>query len=273
VLRESNFSILALGKLGGRELIFHSDLDLVLVYDENGHAESAKAVGDLLKELRSWLQSYTEVGRAYQIDFRLRPEGRHAAEAVPFSRLVSYFEERAEPWERLAYVKARSVFEHGLTVRLKELVFQSPFNDAEVRELAKIRLRKEVEIGKEEKTEYLDPKVGRGSLLDIQFIVQHIQVNYKVSECNLLSAINKLESESLIDSMEAELLSSGLQFLYSLESIDDLLDTREKGKVSKDPSSNNRLAMWLGMESGEELTQLYLSLTQSIRQIYLKYFG
>jgi glutamate-ammonia-ligase adenylyltransferase len=272
-LADSAFSILALGKLGGGELIFHSDLDLVVVYDDDSSPEAAARVSELLKELRKWLQAYTKAGRAYQIDFRLRPEGRHGAEAVPLSQLIRYFEERAEPWERLAYVKARPVFERGVNVPLERLVFHTPFSEQEIAQLTQIRLRKEHEIGKEEKTEYLDMKVGKGSLLDIQFVVQLTQVNYKLNQPNLLSAIDKVNSASILNSIDADVLRKGLRLFYAIESIDDLIDGRKTGKLSKRPSSNDHLAMWLGKKDGEELTEEYLSTARSIRQIYLKYFG
>lgn len=272
-LGESDFSILGLGKLGGEELIFHSDLDLVVVYNDECSVESVRAVSNLLKDLRSWLQAYTDVGRAYQIDFRLRPEGRHGAEAVPLSQLIHYFEERAEPWERLAYVKARPVVERGQPIPLEALVFHAPFTEQEIQRLRRIRQRKEREIGREESRGHLDPKVGKGSLLDIQFIVQLLQVNSNIADPNLLSALDRLEASSLIDRDHASELRRGIEFLYAVESMDDLLDGGQNGKLSRQSAANDRLATWLGRESGQVLTEQYLALTSSIREIYIRYFG
>jgi glutamate-ammonia-ligase adenylyltransferase len=272
-LESAAFAILALGKLGGAELIFHSDLDLVLVYDDTGQTNTSEAMVGLLKDLRKWLQSYTDAGRAYQIDFRLRPEGRHATEAVPLTKLIGYFQDRAEPWERLAYVKARTIYSQGCSVPFQELAFHSPFSDAEIEKLRQVRFRKEHEIGKEENSEYFDLKVGKGSLLDVQFVVQSLQVKHNVMEPNLLSAISKLGNEGYLDTAKARLLREGLQLLYALESIDDLLGVKPAGKLSKRPDLNDHLAQWLCLGGGEKLTERYLDTTGDIRSIYLHYFG
>ena len=272
-LESARFSLLALGKLGGRELIFHSDLDLVLVYEDSASAKEIEAVSSLLRDFRSWLQALTEAGRAYRIDFRLRPEGRHTAEAVPLRQFIRYYQERAAPWERLAYVKARHVYGHGVTVPLHDLVYHSAFDDSEIAGLAKIRLRKEREIGKEEKSESFDLKVGRGGLLDVQFIVQLLQVKYDIDEVNLLKALYKLKQLSRLGEHEAAALEEGVHLLYSVESIDDLIDVSVKGKLSKDPSKNEYLAKWLGYQSGVELTEHYRSATSGIRKVYESYFG
>lgn len=273
VLESAAFAILALGKLGGEELIFHSDLDLVVVYDDIGTSNTKEAVVGLLRDLREWLQAYTEAGRAYKVDFRLRPEGKHAAEAVPLAKLIRYFQARAEPWERLAYVKARTIYARDCTIPIRQLAFRSPFREPEVEKLRQVRFRKEHEIGKEEKSEYLDLKVGKGSLLDVQFVVQLLQVNNNIMDHNLLTAIGKLGNAGHIDIAESNVLREGLKLLYALESIDDLLVVKPEGKLSKHPHLNEHLAKWLGLGSGEELTERYLETTAAIRKVYDRHFG
>ncbi|MFZ0429454.1 MAG: DUF294 nucleotidyltransferase-like domain-containing protein, partial [Acidobacteriota bacterium] len=186
-LRTEPCALLALGKLGGGELAFQSDLDLVFLLDD---ARCRAPLGDfyeLLKLFREELTEYTSLGRAYEVDLRLRPEGKHAGEVVPYSQFLKYFVERLEPWERLAWVKARTILSQDFTPELEPLIFERPFTPEETASLRHIRLRKEREIGQEEKSGQFDFKVGRGALLDTQFIVQFLQVQHTVSETNLLS--------------------------------------------------------------------------------------
>jgi len=189
------------------------------------------------------------------------------------AKLIEYFQSRAEPWERLAYVKARTVYSHDCAVPLEQLAFHSHFTETEVEKLKQVRFRKEHEIGKEETLEHLDLKVGRGSLLDTQFVVQFLQVNNNVMEPNLLAAITTLSNGGHLDAGEAEALRGGLQLLYALESIDDLLGVKPEGKLSKRPHLNEHLAKWLGFSNGEELTESYLETTGAIRKIYHRHFG
>ena len=189
------------------------------------------------------------------------------------AKLIEYFQSRAEPWERLAYVKARTVYSHDCAVPLEQLAFHSRFTETEVEKLKQVRFRKEHEIGKEETSEHLDLKVGRGSLLDTQFVVQFLQVNNNVMEPNLLAAITTLSNGGHLDAGEAEALRGGLQLLYALESIDDLLGVKPEGKLSKRPHLNEHLAKWLSFSNGEELTESYLETTGAIRKIYHRHFG
>ncbi|MGH9339881.1 MAG: DUF294 nucleotidyltransferase-like domain-containing protein, partial [Acidobacteriota bacterium] len=104
-LKKESFALFSLGKLGGEELTYHSDLDLIFVYDDRESAVIPDEFDSFLKEFRLELEEYTEAGRAYQLDLRLRPEGKHGPLVTPRSSIENYFKGRAEDWERLAYVK------------------------------------------------------------------------------------------------------------------------------------------------------------------------
>ena len=106
----------------------------------------------VLKNFKENLQTYTTKGRAYEIDFRLRPEGSHATEVVTLTQLNNYFASRVEAWERLAYTKNRIVYSsEGFTDygMLDRFVFSDFFSVEDIEQIRKIRIRKEIEIGKE----------------------------------------------------------------------------------------------------------------------------
>jgi len=272
-LRGEAFCLIALGKLGGRELVFHSDLDLVFVFDDNRSSVNSADFAPFLKDLRALLHAYTATGHTYELDFRLRPEGRHSAEAVPLSYLETYFTGRGEAWERLAYVKSRTVIDNQLSVDLDKLVLHPPFTSEEEAQLNHVRWRKEKEIGRETKTSKYDLKVGHGALLDIQFVTQYLQITHKICESNTLSALDKLEDTSHIDRLTADTLRKGLRFLFRLEILSDLLGRKNKNQLSKNPEENQELAELMGFASGKELVSRYEAHTDQIRKVYESVLG
>ncbi len=272
-LRGKAFCLIALGKLGGRELVFHSDLDLVFIFDDTCSDVISTDFSPFLKDLRALLQVYTGTGHTYELDFRLRPEGRHSAEAVPLTHLEAYFSGRGEAWERLAYVKARTVIENQLCVPLDKLVLHPSFTPQEIAQLNHVRWRKEKEIGRETKTSRYDLKVGRGALLDIQYVTQYLQITHKISESNTLFALDKLEHSSHIDRFTAHTLREGLRFLFRLEILSDLLGKANTSQLSQDPEENRELAELMGFASGTELVSRYEAHTDQIRKVYESVLG
>ncbi len=172
-LQQQSFVLCALGKLGGQELTYHSDLDLVLFYDDRPGTPATR-FNDFARDLKRTMEEYTEEGQVYKVDFRLRPEGRHSGLATPLSAFAAYVKERMESWERLAYVKLRPIHGHGPAKPPIDALPRQPFSSQEVEGLKLLRGRKEIEIGREKQSAYFDFKVGRGGLMDIQFIVQKL---------------------------------------------------------------------------------------------------
>jgi glutamate-ammonia-ligase adenylyltransferase len=271
-LRSQRFAVIAMGKFGGLELTYHSDLDLVFVYDDNSPSASAYRLNEWVKEIRDELEGYTEEGAAYRLDFRLRPEGKHGPLAVPLSVLCDYFVYRAESWERLAWVKSRVVNGKDLEIPHFDLVFRAPLAATERQRLAHIRERKELEIGQEDQTGRFDFKVGAGGLLDIQFVVQYLQLEGKVDEPNTLSAIDKLVAAGMLTQDSAQVLRQGLRFLFRIESAQRLLQATSAHSFSKVPQECETLARYTGFASGDELVTRYLEETRRVREVYLGVF-
>lgn len=272
-LREEPCALLALGKLGGGELAFQSDLDLVFLVDDTRCRAPVGDFYDFLKLFRDELTEYTAGGRAYEIDLRLRPEGRHAGEVVPYSQFEKYFVERLEPWERLAWVKARIVLSRNFTPDLDRLVFERPFTDEEAASLRHIRLRKEREIGQEEKSGKLDFKVGRGGLLDVQFATQYLQIQHHIIEPNLLLALHKLVDVGQADATKVETLEQAFTFFLALESILDLQGGSERDRLPTDAGANRLTASLLGFASGNEFLARYRETTQGVRDTFEHILG
>ena len=117
-LASFSFAVIALGRLGTRNLALESDLDLVFLFSDGAqaddrppHAISAKAYATkLAQRITNFMTVKTAHGSLYQLDLRLRPDGNSGALAVPLERLESYFTEQAWPWEKLSFRKARLVY-------------------------------------------------------------------------------------------------------------------------------------------------------------------
>ncbi len=273
-LLDAPCALIALGKLGGRELAFHSDLDLVFLLDDSRWDRSLDPLFEALKFLRDDLHEYTPAGRAYEIDFRLRPEGRHAGEVVPLSRFLEYFTDRLEPWERLAWVKARQVLGNAFELDLETLVFRSvPFTEEETASLRHVRKRKELEIGKEGGQDWYDFKVGRGALLDLQFLVQYLQVQSNIPSTNLLSAIDKLNTSVILSDSHCSRIREAVHFYYSLEMLKDLEGERFPGRLRRSPDENRMTAHLLGYEQPAQLVSRYEEISQSVRALYHEVLG
>jgi glutamate-ammonia-ligase adenylyltransferase len=177
---EPDWVILALGKLGGRELTVHSDLDLVVVYDgDPGDSTTFMARQELVAAFERLLEEPTADGVAYAVDTRLRPEGKKGALAMPFVAFERYLRERAEIWERLAWTRGRSIAgSPALAARveaaLRDFVY-GPWDGRIAGVMADIRRRMERELT-QAGGRHLEFKVGRGGLADLDFALQMIQI-------------------------------------------------------------------------------------------------
>ncbi len=271
--QSSSFLILALGKLGGAELTYHSDLDLVVLYDDSNSCFSAIDYVQLTKELREALEELTEGGRAYRLDFRLRPEGRHGSLAISISAFRRYFEARLQAWERLAFVKARPVVEHRCPNPLDSLLWQRRFSQQDRQELARLRNRKEVELGGEGGRRTHNFKVGKGGLMDIQFVVQYLQVQHQIAGTGTDEALTQIEEAGRLDRETAQTLRRGLHFLLQLEAMQRLTEERCTDSLPHDSRRLAFLAELMGAQSAQALFKRYRSATSGTRRIYKQFFA
>ncbi|GAB4251441.1 MAG: bifunctional [glutamate--ammonia ligase]-adenylyl-L-tyrosine phosphorylase/[glutamate--ammonia-ligase] adenylyltransferase [Acidobacteriota bacterium] len=270
---EQPCALLALGKLGGRELAFHSDLDLVFLYDDTVARADQEELLEFLHLFKEELTAYTASGRAYEIDFRLRPEGRKAAEAVPLSYFRSYFETRAEAWERLAWAKIRILRIQAMEFTPRDYGLLVPLTEEEKTELRRIRLRKERELGREEAGREWDLKVGRGALLDLQFLVQGWQLEYDIPEPNLPAALDQLLALGFLDRDDWKALRGAAEFLFSLEMAKGMVDQRSASRIVRDGPDLPLVADILQFPDTASLLERYEATTADVRRRFEAWFG
>lgn len=175
-----NFAVISYGKLGGKELGYASDLDLVFLYEGNSAAEIESYVR-LARRMVSWLSTLTSSGRLYEVDMRLRPDGNAGLIAVNTDTFESYQRTKAWTWEHQAITRAR--FTAGAPAigarfeRLRRAILQQKRSNRFLKNNI-LDIRAKISQGHPNPTDLFDLKHDRGGMVDVEFITQYLVLNY-----------------------------------------------------------------------------------------------
>ncbi|MGZ6144306.1 MAG: bifunctional [glutamate--ammonia ligase]-adenylyl-L-tyrosine phosphorylase/[glutamate--ammonia-ligase] adenylyltransferase, partial [Myxococcales bacterium] len=224
--------VIALGKLGGRELGYHSDLDLLFLYSSGGetdrHVSNHEHFARVAQRLISHLTLPLREGALYRIDTRLRPSGSAGPLVISFEALQTYHAREARLWERQALLRARPVagdealFARAYAQVLEPSIFRPMDRAAAAKELLAMRDRMEREIADESPGRY-NSKLGRGGLVDVEFAVQFLQLIHgaalpEVRSASTLQALQGLLEAGLLPERDHAALHKGYRFLQRLAS-------------------------------------------------------
>ena len=177
-------ALFALGKLGEQELNYRSDLDVMPFY-EGDYADATGLVEKLVDGLRD----------EFSVDLRLRPEGRKGSLVWNFQSTRKYLRTRAQVWERMAWTKARFVagnptLAESFAPLIEEFVYKADFGAKEIEEMRHIRGRMERELSKESPG-VVNLKLGRGGLVDLEFLAEFIQIREGIRIPNTVLVFEK----------------------------------------------------------------------------------
>jgi glutamate-ammonia-ligase adenylyltransferase len=287
--------IIAMGKQGGHELGYHSDLDLLFVYSGEGSAETTGGTrgqvthheyfAKVVQRLLTLLTLQLRAGYLYKIDARLRPSGNQGALVVSLDALRKHHQERARLWERQALIKARPAA--GDTTRfhrlqhevLAPLVYERPLPPDAAEEIDRLRTRMEREVA-HETAEELNPKVGNGGLVDVEFTVQYLQLLHgrehpRVRGTNTLEAVDALLAEGCLSDGDADALRSGYLFLRRLENRLRLVHGHPLARMPTRGRALAQLARRLGVlgpDPGATLLAEYRACATRVREVYARVF-
>jgi glutamate-ammonia-ligase adenylyltransferase len=228
----AEFSVIALGKLGGRELNYSSDIDLMFIYEGSGETEGPHSISNkeffkkIANSYTELLSTYTSGGMCYRVDLRLRPDGRFGEVCHSLEGAQSYYTTRGRDWELQMLIKGRvAAGEPGPGTRLLEFVepriysttldFKAVESVSETRERINEKLRRSGHTG-------VDVKLARGGIRDIEFLVQCLQRLYGGREAwvrhgGTLFALFRLRDKDLLSDSEYSRLAAAYQFLRNLE--------------------------------------------------------
>ena len=281
------FVVLGMGKLGGMEMTYLSDLDVIFVFDspndQIGKLSSREWFTRLANRMISILSVPTSEGTAYSIDTRLRPSGNKGALVSTLRSFEDYHRESSALWEKLALIRSRvvtgpAVLGQKIQSIIKDCVLRTNLNATDISEISRIRERMEKEIALEDKAN-VDLKTGQGGLVDVEFFTQakilaHASEYPEILESNTLEALSKLRKCRLIQQEIFDTLDSGYRFLTNLE---DRLRIMENRSIDRLPLAGDKLkglAMRLGYgHNGDSLIDDYLRIRNDIREIYSSFFA
>jgi [glutamine synthetase] adenylyltransferase / [glutamine synthetase]-adenylyl-L-tyrosine phosphorylase len=224
---QGKFSIIALGKLGGRELNYSSDIDLMFIHS-GGDAEFFTAAANRITEI---LSSYTQEGTCYRVDLRLRPDGRFGQVCHSLEGAKNYYASRGRDWELQMLIKARVAAgdrEPGkeLLDFVEPLIYKTTtdFQTIEAVSESRARIHEKLRHDKQRtaKPRGVDVKLAKGGIRDIEFLVQCLQRLHGgrepwVRHGGTLLALSRLRDKELLSPLEYARLASAYQFMRHLE--------------------------------------------------------
>jgi len=253
----AEFSILSLGKLGGKELNYSSDIDLVFLYSRNGETSGPERISNkefflkLANSLTDLLATYTQAGICYRVDLRLRPDGRLGEVVTSLDGARSYYEQRARDWELQMLIKARvSAGEREPGAQLLDFVeplIYSTTLDFSVVESASATRERIGEKLASRRSRGFNIKLAPGGIRDIEFLVQCLQRLHGgrekwVRHGGTLLALSRLRDKDLLSPAEYSGLASAYQFLRELEHRLQFYEDRQTHVLPSDAGELARLA-------------------------------
>jgi glutamate-ammonia-ligase adenylyltransferase len=291
----TGFAVIGMGKLGGDELNYSSDIDLIFVYGDDGETSGGEegpiANGDYFAEgartLVEALESVTDEGYAFRVDLRLRPEGRMGGVVLSLQGYRAYLEERAELWERQALIKARfCAGDAQVAARFFELVHPFVFRpgmDPDI--VAAVRAMK-AQIDRSLRAKGVQRrhvKLGVGGIREVEFLVQALQLLYSgddswLRERNSLRAIFRLTERGYLPQSRGRFLGEALVFLRTVEHRLQILDEFQTHTLPDDTAARGRLARRLGStlppaEARRRFDAEYRRVAQGVHQAFTEFFA
>jgi glutamate-ammonia-ligase adenylyltransferase len=228
-------AVLAMGKLGGREMTAASDIDIILIYEFGDAATQSDGprplapqqyYARLTQRLISALSAATAEGTLYEVDMRLRPSGQQGPVATQLKTFVDYQTTTAWTWEHMALTRARAITGPvGLRARVDEAVRASLVFPRDKVKIAADVIEMRARIAKEKATDDIwDLKQVRGGLVDVEFVAQYLQLVHagahpEVLDQNTVGAFRKLRDAGLLAHGDADVLIPATRLLHDLTQI------------------------------------------------------
>ena len=246
---EARFAVIALGKMGGNELNYSSDVDLMFLYSANGGTDGAERVTSkeffkrAANQLTELLSTYTAEGMCYRVDLRLRPDGSLGEVCISLEGAEQYYAQRARDWELQMMIKARVAAGDRATGRalldfVEPRTYSTTLDFSAIEALSGTRERLNEKLAarqrlKKSTTETaIDVKLERGGIRDIEFLVQCLQrlhggADPWVRHGGTMLALARLQDKGFLSGAEYGRLASAYQFLRHLEHRLQFADDRQ----------------------------------------------
>lgn len=290
------FVVLGMGKLGGRELNFSSDIDLIYIYDvDDGESDGGTGWDGLERPKISAREFYTFLaqqttsllndigpsGNLYRVDLGLRPEGNRGPIACSLASAELYYESWGQQWERQMMIKARVVagdasLGDDFFKLMRPFVYRKYLDFSALREiqLMKEKIDLNLKAGKNKYTNNV--KLGKGGIREIEFIIQAHQLIYGgkapwFAETNSLKALHRIFERGLIGFAQYAQLADALLFLRDLENRMQITYGRQV-QILPEGDELNILALKMNLRDARALMDVYESHTDNVNTIFTNFF-
>jgi glutamate-ammonia-ligase adenylyltransferase len=282
------FLVLALGKLGGREPNYHSDLDLVFLFETEGQTCTDRRgrqgsttnnhfFSELSQRVIKRANQFGPHGRLYEVDPRLRPTGRSGALAVSLDEFVRYFQSGAgQLWERQALCKARVVIGSAdaasrAAKAIEAAAYCKPWQASNATEIRAMRLKLQ------ETASAMNLKRGSGGTMDTEFIVQMLQLKHgaelpQVRVTGTVAGLRVLGEAGILQGADVDFLRDAYRFQRSIEARIRLMDSSGRHEFPTDEKELAKLAFLAGYDSNDRLSQEVAETFRQVRAIFLRVF-
>ncbi|OCH13241.1 MULTISPECIES: bifunctional [glutamate--ammonia ligase]-adenylyl-L-tyrosine phosphorylase/[glutamate--ammonia-ligase] adenylyltransferase [unclassified Aliivibrio] len=266
---EQPMLVIGMGKLGGGELNFSSDIDLIFTYPENGETEGARrSIANaqfftrLGQKLIKALDQTTVDGFCYRVDLRLRPFGESGPLVMSYAALEDYYQEQGRDWERYAMIKARvmgkETYSHYQELRqmLRPFVFRRYIDFGAIQALRRMKSMITTEVRR--RGLHGNIKLGSGGIREVEFIAQVFQLIRGGREPSLrgrglLETLTAIKELGQLSVKEVDDLTKGYCFLRRLENLLQAIGDQQTQTLPMDERDQTRLAFAMGMQDWAEL--------------------
>ena len=278
--KQAEFIVVALGKLGGRELNFSSDIDVMFCFDHNGYCDGVKALSN--KEF------FTKLGQAlvrvlndrtqlvYRVDCRLRPFGDSGPLVVSFDHLQEYYQIHGREWERYALVKARSLngneaAQEALNTILKPFVYRQYIDFTVLQTLRDMKQKIAQQVSRKQQIDHL--KLGPGGIREIEFIAQLLQLTHagltmSLQTQSLYKALEEIEQMAYLSPLEVTQLLQSYEFLRRAENRLQMWDDRQVHELPRDAEQLTVLAQSMGYDDASAFRSALQGYQQQVSVIF-----
>lgn len=269
-----NFVVLAFGKLGGEELNFSSDIDLVFLSETD-----ATPYWPLGQKLIKSLTEATPEGFLYRVDMRLRPWGKSGALVNTVDAHVQYLKQHGLLWEKQALLKARPIagnldLGQRFLQRIEPLIYDVPA-EAVRQSIRDMKGRIEADLARQGR-QWGEVKSGAGSIRDVEFVTQYLQMAHggahpEVRSFNTLDALVRLADHGFLRGDEYRMLTDGYLFLRKIEHALQLMHYKQRHHLPDDPREQAYLARRLDYPDAATFLAHYERHCAAVRAVYERY--
>lgn len=281
--------VLGMGKLGGRELNFSSDIDLIFAYPENGVTQGGRKELDnaqfftrLGQKLIRVLDQVTEYGFVYRVDMRLRPFGDSGPLVFSFSALEDYYQEQGRDWERYAMVKARIMgadslhYEECLRKLLRPFVYRRYIDFSVIQSLRNMKNMIEREVRRRGLVNNI--KLGAGGIREVEFVSQVFQLirggrEPVLQSQSLFSTLQGIRELALLTEDQVNILQDGYLFLRRVENLLQCIDDQQTQTLPEEALNQARLAWGMGFADWPAFYQVLSQKMAAVHQIFTEQIG